>query len=180
MRDREEPRVIRSVVCQGRSTGPSDVTFGRSESGNEQMGLVYDVTKGEFEGRRLTWYGTVGASDEALELVKETLTASGWDNSEPFMALRGLGSKDVSLAIDVLEIIGRGCVVREMPKLRYVNRLTQATMKQPIEGDELAALGKQLGARMRGLGANGRRPTSGGASPEEERAYDADDALDSA
>lgn len=176
MREREEPRVIRSVVCQGRSTGPNDVTFGRSEQGNEQMGLVYDVTKGEFEGRRLTWYGTVGASDEALELVKETLIASGWDGSEPLLALYGLGSKLVSLAIDVVEIVGRDGQRREVPKLRYVNRLAQATMKQPIEGEELSHFAAKLGARMRGLNANGRRPSSG-ASPEEERAL-SDDAFD--
>jgi len=176
MRDREEPKVLRSVVCQGRSTGPNDVTFGRSETGNEQMGLVYDVTKGEFEGRRLTWYGTVGASDEALELVKETLVASGWDRSEPFLALRGLGSKLVSLAIDVIEIIGRDGKKHELPKLRYVNRLAQATMKQPIEGEELSHFAMQLGARMRALGANGRRASSssGAPSPEEEQSYEDD------
>jgi len=178
MREREEPKVIRSVVCQGRSTGPDDIRFGYSDAGNEQMGLVYEVTKGEFEGRRLTWYGTVGASDEALALVKETLLASGWDGSEPFIALRGLGSMLVSLAIDVVEIVGRDGKMRELPKIRYVNRLAQATMKKPIEGEELSHFAAKLGARMRAIGANGRRggasSSSGASSPEEEQSF-ADD-----
>lgn len=168
MNERREPKVLRSLVCQGRATGPDDVTFGYSEQGNEQMGIVYEVTKGEFEGRRLPWYGTVGASDEALELVKETLETSGWDRSEPFLALKGLGSKSVQLAIDVVEFVGKGGVVREVPKLRFVNRLAQASMKQPIVGEELSHFAAKLGARMRALGSNGDRPAP---VPEEDRFY---------
>ena len=155
--ERSEPKVLRQVVSQGRSTGPADVRYGVSENGNEQVGLVFEVTKGDFEGRRLPWYGTV-ASEEALAIVKDTLTNAGWDGGS-LTELRGLGNQTVSLAIDVVEIVGRDGKTREMPKLRYVNRLAQANMKNAIEGDDRKALEKRLEARMRKL-ENGARSTS--------------------
>jgi hypothetical protein len=173
MNERQEPKVLRQVVSQGRCTGPNDVRFGVSEQGNEQMGLVFEVTKGDYEGRRLPWYGTL-ASDEALALVKETLVNAGWDGGS-LTELKGLGDRIVSLAIDVVEIVGRDGTLREIPKLRFVNRLAQATMKNAIEGDAKAALTKRLEQRMKKLENGGGRSTGARAhhdasSPEAARA----------
>lgn len=155
--ERNEPKVLRQVVSQGRCTGPSDVRFGTSDTGTEQMGLVFEVTKGEFEGRRVPWYGTV-ASDDALALVKETLLNAGWDGGS-LTVLNGLGDRLVQLVIDVIELEGRDGQLREAPKLRFVNRLTQANMKNPIEGDDRDRLAKSLEARMRKLDNGGRSST---------------------
>lgn len=144
---------------RGCSTGPNDFTIGRTSDGVTQVGLVWEIVDGDHEGRRFPKYFTVDDAD-GVERLKKALRASGWDGVSSLTELKGLGSCFCELVIDTEEWPVASGKVRS--RLAFVNPLTQAIMKAPIEGKDRAKEIAKLDGLLRG---NGVAPSSSKSSP---------------
>jgi len=158
---------MRQGTYEGRCLGR--LSHGKSDNGNKQVGLVYQITEGEFAGYQAPWRVTIRQDTpehraEDLGRLVETLRVSGW-RGERLSALvagepEGLGDVGVRLVFqpeyfdrtrketlrdEELYNFGeenlRACIesgdVEMRFRLRFVNRRMEATMKQPLDGEEL-------------------------------------------
>ena len=71
--------------------------FGRSQNGNEQVALTFDIIDKKAEGQRITWIGTF-VEGKATEIAVAGLMAAGW-TGENLTAGEGLGSVECSLKV---------------------------------------------------------------------------------
>ena len=133
--------MIRNIP--GRCTGARDVKYGKRASGEEQIGLLFEITEGEHKGTRLSLYAGL-ESDEAIQFVRRVLVACGWD-SRSWSELRGLDRNGVMLVVEE-ERDARGI---PRLKLRYVNPMTAVNMRAELAPEEVQSLVSRLDRRER-------------------------------
>ena len=119
---------------RGRCTGVRDVRFGRTTSGGEQIGLLFEITDGEHRGARIPWYGSL-TSPASIQLVRSVLMTCGWDG-QSWTALRGIDRRTVMLVVEE-ERAPKG-VIRS--RLKYINNDTSVVMRDELPPDEVQTL----------------------------------------
>lgn len=153
-----------SLIPEGTypAKGTGEYEFGTSDNGNEQVGVSYRITQGEYAGRVQTWYGFFNTPENAQRTVK-SLRASGWKGDD-VTNLTGITENDVNIVVEVEEFQGK-----TRNKVAWVNGAGVA-MKNVMNDQQK----KALAARMKGLilaGGGGQKPAAnGGRRPPQQRA----------
>lgn len=148
-----------SLIPEG--TYPAKATgeyeFGTAESsGNEQVGVSFRITQGEYAGRVLTWYGFFNTPENSQRTVK-SLRACGWKGDD-VTNLEGLATDEVSIVVEVDDYNPS----KPTNKVAWVNGGGGVAMKNVMTPQQK----KALAARMKGLilaGGGGQKPAANGA-----------------
>lgn len=159
---------------------------GTGESGNKQVGIVFEVTSGPFAGEQTPWRTTIRQANplerqEDIDRLVETLRTCGWQGvklSELLKGkLEGFGDVDVRLVFQneyfdkankrtvkedeldpqTLDACIDSGEIEVRVRLRFINRRVEATMKQPLEGNELDAFVADVDAYIDHAGASAGR-----------------------
>jgi hypothetical protein len=126
--------MIPAGTYRGRCTGVRDVRFGRTTSGGQQIGLLFEITDGEYRGTRVPWYGSL-TTPASIQLVRSVLMTCGWDR-QSWTALRGIDRRTVMLVVEE-ERDPKG-VIRS--RLKYINNDTTVVMRDELSPDEVQTL----------------------------------------
>jgi hypothetical protein len=119
-----------------------EADFGVSPKGIKQIGAVFEVRRGPFEGQRLSWWGYFNTKENAERAVR-VMKSCGWDG-------RTLGA----MTRNEVEIVVRHEVYEGKTRARvaFVNEVRGLSMKQRLaDGDKadlqakLAGFAKELG-----------------------------------
>lgn len=141
--------MIEAGVYRGRCTGVRDIRWGYSAAGNEQIGVLFEITDGEYAGQRLVFYASV-ATPDARAFARQALMSAGWDGKS-WDAMFGLGSVPCRLVVE-LEQNERG---RTVPRLKYVNREVAVSFKNQMQRGDVVSLTKRLDALDAADASNG-------------------------
>ncbi len=125
----------------GRCLGSRDIVWS-----DRRIGMLFEATDGEHKGVRLPLYINL-ESEESLRFLKRTLSACGWDG-RTLSDLRGI-DRPVMLAVDE-ERDSRGV---PRLRLRWVNAMATANVRDSLRGDELPAFLAHLDRRLGELDA---------------------------
>jgi hypothetical protein len=144
---------LKDGIYRARALGAG---LGETKSGAEQVAIEFDFL--DFEGTRLTYYGTF--SDKAVEHTLRALRTAGWrgDDLADLSSIGGPDAPEVDLVVENEEWEGK---VRL--KVRWVNPRGGLGMKAALAPDKA----KAFAARMRGQvaafdrTAGAPKPTSG-------------------
>jgi len=124
-----------------------EAALGLTESGKEQVAVLFEVTEGGFAGYRLTWYGYFHGRDPQTALKNqkrtiESLRYCGWQGND-LDDLSGIDANEVQIVVERDVYEGR---VRS--KVAWVNRLGAGlALQKPLPPDQA----KAFAARMKGL-----------------------------
>lgn len=118
--------------------------LGTTDTGKEQIAVLFDLLSPGYEGRSIPWYGYF--TDAALQFTVETMRACGWRGID-LDSLDGLDANEVNLTIEHDTYNG---VTRA--RVKWVNN-GGALLKNKLEGQAR----KEFAHRMRGAIA-GLRP----------------------
>lgn len=113
--------------------------FGLAKSGNEQIGVEFDLL--DRPGERMTWFGSF--APKALEFTLKALRACGWtgsDLAELDANMGGLEQNEVVLVVEHEEYQGKVSA-----RVRWVNAGGGVGMSNPLDQGGL----KSFAARMR-------------------------------
>lgn len=80
-----------------RATGEQDVQFGYAGTGSEQIAVVFRITKGDYQGHEITWFGSF-ASEKSTEIALKALRNCGWKGTN-VTDLAGIDSEEVELVV---------------------------------------------------------------------------------
>jgi len=130
--------------------------IGTAKTGTRQIGVEIILLEGPATGRRLTWYGYFGPSDEAFERCCESLELLGW-KGEDLNDFEGLGTTEVYAVIGH-EPDQQG-VIRS--RVQWINELGGVAMADRMDAGQQAAFAAEMRgrllARKRDGGARGKR-----------------------
>jgi hypothetical protein len=141
--------------------------YGNTKSGGEMVAVVFEFTRGELEGHKITWYGyfTEKTSQRTVESLRHAgCTFASGDITD----LAGLGETEVRVVVEH-EHDDRGPRAR----IRWVNAL--AASAGGIRDENKMSVGdkRAFAARMKGLllatGAPAPRPAAPKAAPPRQR-----------
>lgn len=129
-----------------------DLVFGEASGGQKsvQVGVTFEITQGEFKGRKYPWYGSF-AEGEATRITLDALEAAGVTHYEDDDLRKpvGLGSTECTAVIqhrtlqkyedgqlvDVLDNDGRP---RAIAQIQYINPIG-ARMKNTLDAGATAS-----------------------------------------
>ncbi len=137
----------------GRCLGSRDIVWS-----DRRIGMLFEVTDGEHKGVRLPLYVNL-ESEESLRFLKRTLSACGWDG-RTLSDLRGI-DRPVMLAVDE-ERDSRGV---PRLRLRWVNAMATASVRDTLRGEELPAFLAHLDRRLGELVPTEAEEHSGSTAP---------------
>lgn len=153
--------MIDAGTYKARATGPQDVVFGRAQSGNVQVAVLFDLidASGAPSGERISWLGTF-APGKATEIAIRALRACGWQGVD-LADMTGVDSNVVELVVEI-EQSDSG---RSYPRVRWINTPSsgRVQMREPLRGAELRAFAAELRGVIAGL--DGGRAPSRAAQP---------------
>lgn len=135
-----------------------EADFGTSPKGLKQVGAVFEIRRGPFEGQRLSWWGYLNTRDNAERAVRVMKTC-GWD-----------GRSVDTMRRNEVEIVVRHEVYegRRRARIAFVNEVRGLSMKQPMSEQEKADLQSKLAAFARDLNLG----ETSAAGPAEAQSYD--------
>lgn len=107
--------------------------LGESTNGKEQVAICFELTEGEFAGRRLTWFGYF-ATDKNSENTLKALRNCGWKGSDLWDVTKQELNQPVSLAIEEEEYEGKW-----HNKVNWVNSPNGGGIKLEKPMDQLKA-----------------------------------------
>jgi len=113
--------------------------WGRSKNGNEFVRLDFEFTTGAVSGQHITWDGFF--TEKTQERTIESLEYCGWEGGS-LKDLRGLGSKEVELAIELESYEGT-----EYARVKWVNEI-RGDVKVQLDTGGVAALEQRLKGLM--------------------------------
>jgi hypothetical protein len=118
-----------------------EADFGVSPKGLKQIGAVFEIRRGPFEGQRLSWWGYLNTKDNAERAVR-TMKTCGWD-----------GKSIGTMTRNEVEIVVRHETYggRTRARIAFVNEVRGLTMKQRLTEDEKSDLQSKLSAFAKDL-----------------------------
>lgn len=135
-----------------------DFGFVNNDPDRPQVGVLFELLDGDFQGRTVQWYGFFTPKTE--ERTLESLRHCGWSSAD-IIALDGMGSTEVSLVIAAEEYDGKWS-----NKVQWVNKPARVYMKNAMDANAKQA----FAARMRGLAVQSQQSYFGGAAPARQAA----------
>lgn len=78
--------------------GPMYAQLGESTNGKEQVAITFELTEGEYAGRKITWFGYF-STDKAAEQTMKALRNAGWKGNDLWEVTKQELTQPVSLAI---------------------------------------------------------------------------------
>lgn len=132
--------------------------LGMSQTGKEQIAVMFRITEGLHEGKHITWFGffTEGTLDRTLESLRHC----GWD-SDSLAELDSLGANEVDLVIEDETYEGK-----TRSRVKWVNRVSKLALKEQMTPDQV----KAFAARLRGKTVASKQKYTAGASAPKPRA----------
>lgn len=127
----------------------------QTNSGSPQYAVQFKIVEdGEAKGQTLTWYGSLGASEAALDITMKALATMGMKGDD--IADENLLDKTVPYRVVVVHDSYQG---RVSAKIRFVNSASGPAFKKPSDPSKIAASlkGSILAAQKR-LAAKGDVP----------------------
>ena len=128
--------------------------FGLAKSGNEQIGVQFDLL--DQPGESITWFGSF--APKALEFTLKALRACGWqgaDLAELDCNMGGLEQNEVVLVVEHEEYQGKTSA-----RVRWVNAAGGVGMANPLDQGGLKSFAARMRAQIIALD-----PTSAKAKP---------------
>lgn len=123
--------------------------LGHSDTGKEQIAVMFEITEGEHAGKHITWFGYF--TDATIDRTFDSLRHMGW-TSDNIAELDGLNTNEVEIVIEPEEYQGKW-----NDKVKWVNRPSRLALKNQMNDRDKAA----FAARMKGK-AMAHRQTYGG------------------
>lgn len=80
--------------------------LGESTNGKEQVAITFELTEGEYAGRRLTWFGYF-STDKAAEMTMKALRNAGWKGQDLWAVTQQALNQPVSLNVISEEYEGK-------------------------------------------------------------------------
>jgi hypothetical protein len=145
-------------------------SIGLASTGREQIGILFEVTEGELQGRELTWFGSF--TPESFPITVKTLRELGWSaqNVGTLRTELRLGTL-VQLVCEPETFNGR-----ERLRVKFVNRRGVVRMDQHMTKEQRSAFSKEVQEMLdKGLGEPRQAGTTGGEATPEGRFSDDDD-----
>lgn len=137
---------MRSLIPEGEYVARAvSGEYGNTKNGSEMVAVVFEFTRGELEGHKLTWYGyfTEKTSQRTVESLRHAgCTFASGDVTD----LAGLGDTEVRLVVEH-EHDDRGARAR----IRWVNALASKVGSIRDENKMSAGDKRAFAARMKGL-----------------------------
>lgn len=128
--------------------------FGRTQNGNEYIGIMFEVTSGEHAGKVFSWRGFF--TEATLDRTLESLRHCGWD-SDSIVELDALGTNEVELVLEEEQYEGK-----TFTRVKWVNRPSRLAIGEPLTGSELQA----FAARLRGKCVASKQTYKAGPAPK--------------
>ncbi len=124
--------------------GPSFVQFGYTSTDKKQVAIAFEITEGEFKGRRLTWFGFF--TEKTYERTLESLRYCGFKGDDLSAAQHQDLDQEVSLAIEHEASQKDGKIY---PTVRWVNGSRSGGVKlaKPMSADDLRKFGTAMKSR---------------------------------
>lgn len=131
-----------------------------TQEGKPQIAVLFEILDDDdHKGRRLTWYGAF--TEKTTERTLEALRGCGW-TGDHLADLRGMGTKDVEIVIDMEQ----GLDGKDRVRIRWVNPIWGLSVRQPMSADKI----RDLAERTRGAAETSKKPRAkapaGGAPAE--------------
>jgi hypothetical protein len=125
------------------------------ESGREYAQITFEVTQGEFKGRRSVWRASF--SDRALEYTMRGFHAMGFRGNDILAANSQRLDAEVSIKVEHDKFFNDQGEERVTAKIAWVYPKdgSQATMKNPLSHGEAVAFADRLKSKIAGLAASG-------------------------
>lgn len=135
--------MIQPGQYRARSTGPQDVSFGVSASGNLQIAVVFEFIDEALAGQTIVWVGTF-APGKSTDITIQALENCGWTGDDPTKNIDGIDGNEVILVIEN-DTNDKGDIY---PRVKWINRpgAGRIKFKRPAEGAELRAFGAEIRA----------------------------------
>lgn len=114
--------------------------LGTSSKGGEQIGLLFEITAGEFAGEKITAYKSF--SESAFPWTEKALKALGWDGKD-FEDFTGLGEKTAQIEVEKDTYEGKTKL-----KVSWINPIGVAMKNEMTSGQK-----RSFAERMRKLQA---------------------------
>lgn len=127
--------------------------LGVSQTGKEQVAVMFEITQGPCAGRHITWFGYF--TDKTIERTFDSLRHCGWADDD-IVALRGLDANEVDLVIEPEEYEGK-----LHDRVKWVNRPAQLALRDQMN----AAQAADFATRLRGYAIQHRQKYGQGARP---------------
>lgn len=136
--------MIEPGTYRARAVGPEEVRFGMSNSGNEQVSVLFELIDESVAGQRMTWFGSF-ASDKATEITIKALRNCGWDGVD-MMDMTGINTGEVDLVV-VCEADEQGT---NRTKIKWVNKPGDGRVdfKNPMSDGQRVAFAQRMKGRL--------------------------------
>jgi hypothetical protein len=143
-----------------------DWQMGLASTGNEQIGVLFELLDPPFQGRSITWYGSWTV--DAFPITVRALKEMGWTGVQIATLKHELRKgTEVVLVCEVEEFNGK-----PRSKVKFVNRAGEIRMASTMTNDQKRAFAVEL-QQMLDQGMAERRPQ--GAALDDEPAAGGDD-----
>lgn len=135
------------------------ITFGRSENGNTQIAVEFEIDSPDYAGETITWIGHF--TDKTAARTIESLQIAGWQGDDVSDLDGQPGSTVLPDAVS-LTCEGEEYQGEYKCKVQWVNRPGggRFKFKEQISGTDLKAFGAQLRATVKSVRAAGGAPRS--------------------
>lgn len=132
--------------------------FGVAGTGTEQIGVSFEITEGDYAGKRVGWYGFFNSEENAKRAMRSMRTC-GWDGQGPVTEADGLDTNDVEIVVEEDSYQGE-----TKSKVAWVNAIGVAL--KPMSEEQQQALNARLSRWQKpSTGARARSATSTRSAP---------------
>lgn len=132
--------------------------LGLSQTGKEQIAVLFEITSGPHAGKSITWFGYF--TDQTVDRTLESLRHCGWD-SDSLADLDGLGENEVVLVVEDETYEGK-----TRSRVKWVNRESRLALKDQMSAAQVQA----FAARMRGKTVASKQKYGAQPQPDRSRA----------
>lgn len=128
--------------------------LGMSQTGKEQIAVLFELADGELAGQTITWFGYF--TDNTLDRTLDSLRHCGWQ-SDSLADLDHLDTNEVEIVVEEDTYEGK-----TRSKVRWVNRPSRLALKEQLNPQAIQA----FAARLRGRTvAHKQQYAKGGQAP---------------
>ncbi len=113
--------------------------LGMSQTGKEQIAVLFELVEGELAGQTITWFGYF--TDNTLDRTLDSLRHCGWQ-SDSLADLDHLDTNEVEVVVEEDTYEGK-----TRSKVRWVNRPSRLALKDQLNPQAIAAFAAKLRGR---------------------------------
>ena len=125
--------------------------WGKASTGTQQVGMMFEIIDGNYQGTRLPWYGSF--TEKSWERTVESLKHCGFQGDNLTKLNEQTLDREVSIKVDH-RVNDFGEVVNA--RVAFVNATASVGFNDPMSSDELRDFAAKIRDRMAGKqGASG-------------------------